>query len=309
MHFRIYLFICLSLIAFSVPAQAFTGFVQYSGQGGTIAWGDGMITIVRGIEKNDVGEDVAISPLSVRKATSMARKEMLDMILSTRINSRQTVSSYISNDSEIYAQVRGRVHNSLFQGPGMFDEAGTVRVSEMFRDKLADLILPKTIQFQSGIPPKLSTSMEQRFDFTEHGPESAGSAEGYTGVIVDARGLKVTPALVPVVYGQDGHGAYGAFSVSRGNAVKNGLVAYAQQMDIKVLKNRTGNNPLVVKALSAHGSWRTDLIISSPMAKLVRAIMKNKSAAENCRVVIVLDKPKIQQSDFDKDVVRSEDDV
>jgi hypothetical protein len=46
---------------------------------------------------------------------------------------------------------------------------------------------------------------------------------------------------------------------------------------------------LVVKALSAFGSWRTDLVVSTPMARLIRAMMRVGEAVDNCRMVIILD--------------------
>lgn len=154
------------------------------------------------------------------------------------------------------------------------------------------MILPTTIQFQSGIPPKLSTSMEQSLAFDGSAPEHVGaSTVGYTGIIFDARGLKITPSLTPVVYGQDGQGAYGAFLVSRANAVNKGVAAYATTADPAALRERVGSRPLVIKAVSAYGSWRTDLIVTTPMARLVRAVMSSGEAVSNCRVVIVLDAP------------------
>jgi hypothetical protein len=134
--------------------------------------------------------------------------------------------------------------------------------------------------------------MEQNMAFGDMVPEETGvGTGGYTGVVVDARGLQITPALAPVIYGQDGIGAYGPFLVSRANAIDKGVAAYADTVDHASLRERAGNRPLVVKALSAFGSWRTDLVVSTPMARLIRAMMRVGDAVENCRVVIVLDPP------------------
>lgn len=214
---------------------------------------------------------------------------MLDIILATRIDSKRTVSAYLSEDAGLAARVRGMVQNSPLERPSVFEENGEIRVFETFRDKLAELVLPTTIPFQSGIPPRLSTSLEQQFDYQENTLEEAGDGSiSYTGVIIDARGLKVTPCLSPVVYGQDGMGAYGAFLVSRENAIKHGVVAYVTTPDPAQLRSRVGSNPLSIKALSVYGSWRTDLIISTPMANLVRATMSSPGVTGNSRVVIVL---------------------
>ncbi len=278
------------LVVFPVCTQAFQGYVQSVGENGTIAWGSGEMVVVRILQKTEGGSSSSLTPLVVRKAASSARKQLLDMVLGVRIDAKSTVSAYLSEDAQLAGRVRGVVQNSPLVRPALFGDDGEVRVSEALRGKLVELILPTTIQFQSGIPPKLSTSMEQSLAFGGQAPEHVGSsAAGYTGVIFDARGLKVTPALTPVIYGQDGMGAYGAFLVSRTNAIEKGVVAYATTADPAVLKERVGSRPLVVKALSAYGSWRTDLIITSPMARLVRAVMGSGEAVDNCRVVIVLD--------------------
>lgn len=282
-------YIILSLFLFSASASAFEGYVFYTEDGGMIQWGDGEISVVKEVEAGE-GEE-PWSPLAIRKAASQARRQMLDMLMSVRIDGRQTVSSYLADNAELAAQVRGLVHNSLFQGPETFSEVGTVTVSESLRGKLAELILPTTIPFQSGIPPKLSTSMEQSMTFTGAMPEEVGvSDSGYTGVIIDARGLQVTPALTPVVYGQDGLGAYGAFVVGRTNTIEQGVVAYAKKNDPPVLSVRVGSRPLVVRALKTYGSWRTDLVVSTANAHLIRSIMRKDDVAAKCGMVIILDR-------------------
>ena len=299
MSFKIVFHILLLLLVFPATAFSFQGFVQSFEEGGSIAWGNGEISVVRVLEKPEDTSNEKLTPFDVRRITTQARKQMLDMVLSVRIDSKRTVSAFLSGDDELSAGVRGLIHNSPFKRPAMFDEGGEIRVSESFRGKLSELVLPTTIQFQSGIPPRLSTSMEQSLSFANKAPEAVGSsASGYTGLIVDARGLKVTPALVPVVYGQDGLGAYGSFLVSRANAINNGIVAYASTNDPAALRERVGSRPLVVKALSAYGSWRTDIVISSPMARLVRAIMRPGDIVDKCRVVIVIDAPRIPEEDI-----------
>lgn len=288
MSLRITLLSLVMLMAFPGWALAFQGYTQTFRNGGTLAWGNGSIVVARPLAVPE-GEESVISPLAVRKAATGARKQMLDIIKVTRIDSKRTVSAYLAQVPDLAARVRGMVQNSPMTRPSAYAEEAEVRVTEQFRGKLAELVLPTTIPFQSGIPPRLSASMEQTLDFNGSEPEVTGEdAVAYTGVIIDARGMKVTPCLTPNIYGQDGLGAYGAFLVSRANAVRKGVVAYANSVDPAALRSRVGSNPLIVKALNAYGSWRTDLIVSTPMANLVRATMKSPKAAANCRVVIVL---------------------
>lgn len=286
-----------ALFFMSTGALAFQGYVQPYDHNATIAWGNGEVAVVRALEQTGPDDAVATSALALRKAATSARKQMLDMILSVRIDGKRTVSAFLSEDDEMAARVRGVVQNSPMEQAPQSGAGGTVRVSERLRGKLAELILPTTIPFQSGIPPKLSTSMEQNLSVELETFEEAGNAAGgYTGIIVDARGLQVTPALAPVIYGQDGVGAYGPFLVSRQSAIDKGVIAYATTAAPAALRSRVGSRPLVVKGLSVFGSWRTDILVSTPMARMIRGVMRGADALKHCRAVIVIDAPTMESA-------------
>lgn len=297
MSFRRIFSIILSFLVISSSAYAFDGYVQQFDAQRSIAWGSGEVSVTREVETPDGDETEPPSPLAVRKAAIGARKSMLDMIMSTRIDARQTVSAHLSDNDELAAQLRGLVHNSLFEGPDMFRDKKAVTVSEFLRGDLAELILPKTIPFQSGIPPRLSTASGPVF--LDSAPEHVGSAGGYTGVIVDARGLQVTPCLLPVIYGEDGLGAYGAFLAARSDAVSRGIAAYATTVSPSALSERVGGNPLVVKAVRTYGSWQTDLVVSTGEAAMVRAIMQSGKAKRGGVVIVVSPPPSIGQNRVD----------
>lgn len=152
MFIRKILMAFLALAFVSANASAFQGYVQPVGEGGSIAWGNGEMSVVRILEKPGPDQP-ALTPLSVRKAASGARKQLLDMVLAVRIDSKRTVSAFLSEDAQLASRVRGVIQNSPLVRPAVFDDGGEVRVSETLRGKLAELILPTTIQFQSGIPP------------------------------------------------------------------------------------------------------------------------------------------------------------
>ncbi len=311
MSLRIIL-LCLGIVLASPGVGvAFDGYVQTFESNGTITWGNGAITVKRSIEQpeTDDGEVAVLDPLVTRKAVSSARKQMLDMILSTRIDAKQTVHSYLTQEPELATEVRGVVQNSPLERPAVFDGVGEVVVSEILRGRLADLVLPTTIPFQSGIPPKLATTSEETDAEGDELPEEAGGGAGlFTGLIIDASHLQMTPSLTPVVYGQDGIGVYGAFMVSRANAVEKGVVAYSTTADPLALKTRVGNNPLLIPASSAFGSWRTDVIIPTPMARLARAILQSHEVVANCRVVIVMPMPESSEDpEAVENVLKSED--
>jgi len=93
------------------------------------------------------------------------------------------------------------------------------------------------------------------------GPKSKSS-----GLIIDARGLNVVPALAPRLVDQNGKEVYGIASLSAEARHRAGVVAYAKAIADAKASQRVGEKPLMVKASKAVGP---DLVLS---AAAVRAI-------------------------------------
>lgn len=75
----------------------------------------------------------------------------------------------------------------------------------------------------------------------------AGTAiGGYTGLIVDCRGLGLKPAMSPVIKNAAGQPIYGYKNLDYDKVVANGMAGYVTDMS---RATRAGANPLVVKAL------------------------------------------------------------
>ena len=70
---------------------------------------------------------------------------------------------------------------------------------------------------------------------------------GYTGLIVDCRGLGLKPAMSPVIKNANGQAIYGYKNLDYDKVVSGGMAGYASDMG---RASRAGSNPLVVKAVS-----------------------------------------------------------
>ncbi len=73
---------------------------------------------------------------------------------------------------------------------------------------------------------------------------------GYTGLIVDCRGLGLKPVMSPVIKNEAGSPIYGYKNLDYDLIVKNGMAGYAR--DISQAK-RAGTSPLVVRAIGIDG--------------------------------------------------------
>ncbi len=216
-------------------------------------------------------------------------------------------------------------------------EAGTDTLQAVLplAGEVLELLLPPAAQFNTGLAPRLTPKAEppaaetpaQSLRQVEQGllelraksPLGAHPLESFrqpaaaqlpvleladtehSGLVVDARGAGVTPAVLPVLYDEAGVGLYGVFLVPRNSVVRQGLVVYARSLDDAALRARGGAAPLVATAAgpargpdtgpgpgTASGTG-PDLRLAAHEAQAVRALLRAKSVPGRCAVAILLD--------------------
>ena len=64
---------------------------------------------------------------------------------------------------------------------------------------------------------------------------------------------------------------------------------YSKDLTQARVDQRTGNNPMMIKAQRASGPNRTDLVISNQDALTLSKVTENLKFLQECRVTIVLD--------------------
>ena len=119
--------------------------------------------------------------------------------------------------------------------------------------------------------------------------ESPSAAEAvHTGVVIDARGLAVQPALFPTIVDEQGEPLYTPELVEREAAIQQGYVTYAKALDQAPVPARIGANPLVVRALRVAGVTRVDLVLSQSEAARLRDYAATRRLMRQCRLVILV---------------------
>ncbi len=96
---------------------------------------------------------------------------------------------------------------------------------------------------------------------------------GYTGVIVDCRGLGLKPVMSPVIKNENGTPVYGHKNLNHDMVIANGMADYARDM---TGASRAGSNPLIVKAIRVSGACQGDPVISTADAN--RILIENGSS-------------------------------
>lgn len=109
----------------------------------------------------------------------------------------------------------------------------------------------------------------------------------YSGLIIDAVGLKAPPALAPRV--KAGNEAVYAREMVNPNALRqHGAAAYTRSVDEAKRNKRVGSNPLILKAIGL-GDVASDILISPEDAKKLEG--QNLTFLAEARVVIATDGP------------------
>lgn len=256
------------------------------------------------------------------RAELSARKHLLEALRSLPLTAEQSVGALLDKNSRAAERVRILVHGSPV---GNAQEAlGPVRTAAglPLAGEVLGLVLPSPAGFGTGIAPRLSAKAVAALPSLEgveksllrlraRTPVGARPLDAYktpaapvppapelpdeehTGLVVDARGLPASAALLPVVYDESGVGLYGAFLVSRAHVVRFGLVVYARSLDAAELTARAGAAPLVVKASGlapVQGQeGGPDLVLGPAEAQAARSLLRSKDVLARCAVVILTD--------------------
>ena len=243
------------------------------GSSGKIDWTTGVITAVGiGAPPANPANPAQARAMSERAAQVVAYRNLLESVKGVRVDSQTTVENFMVTSDVIRTQVSGFVQGAMLMDKKyMSDGSVEVTVGMKLTGALADQLLPKT-------PPAAAPTIT---------PGAGGQA--FTGLIVDARGLGVKPAMAPKVLNEDGKEVYGSAWINRDWAVREGMVGYLKDPGQAQQNPRVTDKPLVVKAVKTTGDARVDVVISNADAAMLQGAAQNLSFLEKCRVIILVD--------------------
>lgn len=124
---------------------------------------------------------------------------------------------------------------------------------------------------------------------TGEGADISASSGVYTGLVVDARGLGIRPAMAPKVLDNRGEEVYGSKFVSREYAVDIGMVGYEKDVNRARINERVADNPVIVKCIEASGPNKTDVVVSAADATKIHNAASNMNFLQHCKVMFILD--------------------
>lgn len=213
----------------------------------------------------------------VKAAQLAARAELLAILRGIRIRGEYGVIQGILRKDISEANIEGFLANSYVTRP-MTNELGLIEAKAfVYLDRQGNTLL---------MPKNVVSSPDTR---TWHPPETiTPSSAQHTGLIIDARGLELKPAMAPrILVEGELLELYGSEFAAQKADLTNGFAEYAGTIHkANAMKKRIGENPLIVKATTAVNV--TDVVISREDAIEIASALKAYDFFKERRVVIVV---------------------
>jgi hypothetical protein len=231
-----------------------------------------------------------------------ALRNLLETVKGINLNSETLVENAIVTSDQIRSRVEGavkgfRVVDTKYMSTGDVEVVVEVPLTGI----ITDALLPST--FGGGTlmtgGQLFCPTCGQPWPAGREAPAGvslAGDTQGATsgsgvvsGLIIDARGLGLRPAMAPKVTDENGEEVYGSKYVSRDYAVDIGMVGYEKDVARAAKNERVASTPLVVKGVQASGPNKTDVVISMADAQKIHGAAANMNFLQHCKVMFVLD--------------------
>ncbi len=282
----------LTLLSFLAPCPGNAATVGYTEQleNGSVDWRGNLVLSSAAVSwEGDQPPGRDSDRLAVRRALIQARGRLFKALQGIVVDRDTVTASLLDGDQSSLGQVRGMVHNAPIQNIlRREDKSVEVTVGIHLYEGLARAVVPEIAWIETGSGLGRDTD---RATAAETWTRSRLAPDGYTGLIVDARGYEAHPALLPRVLDQEGREIYGPGLAEKSVALKQGMVQYLSGLDEAGLLERVGKRPLHLRAMGVSGKYKCDLVIGRFSARDILDVSKTRQALSQCRVIILMDGP------------------
>ncbi|MCC6730207.1 MAG: hypothetical protein IT208_12790 [Chthonomonadales bacterium] len=248
-----------------------------------------------------------------------ALRNLLMVVDHVRIDAKTTGRDFTEASDEIRAEVKGILRGAQVVAERQVRMGGGAMVevtvaTPLYGDRgIARVFVPELARreraaTQAPAPPIVTTPPSAPEVLESPLPRSGGSdalqrdrvpaprlreptgGVAYTALIVDARGLGVERCMSPKIRRPDGSEVWGTLDVNLSWLIENGIVVYARSIERARHNARTGQVPLVVRAIGrAGGAYRSDVVVSDADADRILAANRAGGFLDAFRVVFVVD--------------------
>lgn len=234
---------------------------------------------------------------TMRAATVDARKNLLEILNKIPVTEKLHVKNILWADEDIMQFVRGDMQNSRITSKSFAEDGvASVTVSVTLRDMFLEKLIGKHVSFHrvNDNPYSAANAVAESIEEAVLPNPQQESSEAdtvlpiaYTGLLIDAREVGISPAITVNIVDEAGHVLYSPRVVNRNVALRNGMVEYAGTWEEAIASKRSSTNPLVLKAVRVQGKTRSNIVISDEQALLLQQINNAHNFLEEGRVVVV----------------------
>ena len=242
--------------------------------------GDSKITVQgTGVAPTYAVNAIQARMLARRAAVVDAYRQLAELVKGVNVDSETTVENMMVTSDVTKTKVTALIQGARIVSEQAVDGGGYTVTMEMSvfgaSNSLATAVLPTNTVPTSfpapdaSVPASTPSSVQVNVQVTpgttqtpattipsvttpSHQGSSAAAAPagqaigGYTGLIVDCRGLGLKPVMSPVIKNANGEPIYGYKNLDSATVIANGMASYTTDLS---KATRAGTNPLVVKAV------------------------------------------------------------
>jgi hypothetical protein len=225
--------------------------------------------------------------LAIQAGALLAKQELLGLVRGVAIDSVTTVQAAMVVDSVTAGRVSGVIRGAQVVGTrDLGGGAVEVTVAVPATGEFAELLLAKA----APPAPRPSGPIAALPPAPTPGATAPRPlAAIYTGLVIDARGLGVKPAMAPKILSEGGQEIYGFSVVDRNWVIQQGMAGYSKDLQAAQAHERVTDRPLTVKAVAASGTNKTDIVIANADAQLLLGSGASLAFLEKARVMLVVD--------------------
>jgi hypothetical protein len=297
-------FIALLLTLATMSMVFGQGVTQPIGTNGVVDWSSQVIRATGIGAPNPNMPETAQRAGAIEAAKRVALRNLLETVMGMNIDSETTVRNYMVENDVINTRVRGAVRSfTVIDTKYMSSGDVEVTVEMPVTGVIADALLPQqmgggvilgavTVCPTCGQPWPMGRPLPSGMTMAQGvagGAQASTGGGAYTGLVIDAKGLGVRPAMAPKILDENSQEVYGSKYVSRDWAVQIGMVGYDKDVMRAKSNDRVTANPLVVKALKVDGPNKADIVVSNADAATIRNAAANQNFLDKCKVMFIVD--------------------